>query len=195
MTGTVQAPLWSYQLGLEGGWIPPDPRKSLGTCAALGVDTPAFDGAFAPYMTGGAGAGTIAPSSTSQFGAFPPTSLAGVPAGQVPFLPSYTATRAPLTLPPPAFTAHLAVATPDGWADAHDTAQFNTAVAGCAYPDAYNQQSSPVPASACGATTSLGAAAPTVPPAAPTGAPPAPTATATGAAASTTAGVVPPKRR
>ena len=50
VTGTVQAPLWSYQLGLEGGWIPPDPRKALGTCAALGVNTPQFNGSFQSWQ-------------------------------------------------------------------------------------------------------------------------------------------------
>lgn len=169
VTGTVQAPLWSYQLGLEGGWIPPDPRKALGTCQALGVDTPQFNGTFQPWQTGGPGAGTIAPSSVAQFGAFPPTSIAGVPAGQVPLLPSYTATRGALTLPPPAFTQSVTASTGNGWFDAQDTAQYVTAVTGCAYPDAWNAADSPVPASACGATAAAAAAAPTPPP--PTAAP------------------------
>ena len=189
VTGTVQAPLWSYQLGLEGGWIPPDPRKALGTCAALGVDTPPFDGAFAPWQTGGPGAGTIAASSTLQFGAFPPTSLAGVPAGQVTLVPSYTAARGPVTLPPPAFTQSVTASTGDGWFDTADTAPYVTPVAGCAYPDAWGAQDSAVPASACGATASLGGAAVAASTAAITSA--ATTAAATTAAATTAAVTAP----
>ena len=187
VTGTVQAPLWSYQLGLEGGWIPSDPRKALGTCAALGVDTPQFNGTFKPYQTGGAGAGTIVASSTIEFGTFPPTSLAGVPAGQVSLIPTYAASRGPLTLPPQSFTASVTVSTGDGWFDTQDTASFVTAVSGCEYPDAYKQQGSPVPATACGATASLGGVVPTV--AATSAAASAVASSAPAAATSSTTGV------
>ncbi|EKM53646.1 glycoside hydrolase family 5 protein [Phanerochaete carnosa HHB-10118-sp] len=185
-TGSVQSPLWSYQLGLQGGWIPPDPRVALGTCQALGVDTPQFNGSFQPWQTGGPGAGTIVPSSTSQFGLFPPTSIAGVPAGQVNLIPTYTSSRGPLTLPPPTFTATVTVSTGDGWFDTADTAQYVTAVANCEYPDAWSAQNSPVPATACGAMSALGGAAPvtTTPvatPAVPPAATTAPQPTAPGA--------------
>ncbi|KAI0323600.1 glycoside hydrolase [Cubamyces sp. BRFM 1775] len=39
-TGTVRAPLWSYQLGLEQGWMPADPRTALSKCESLGADLP-----------------------------------------------------------------------------------------------------------------------------------------------------------
>lgn len=35
--GAVRAPLWSYQLGLEGRWMPTDPRTANGKCAAIGA--------------------------------------------------------------------------------------------------------------------------------------------------------------
>ena len=35
VTGTVQAPLWSYKLGLENGWMPKDPREAVGKCAVV----------------------------------------------------------------------------------------------------------------------------------------------------------------
>ncbi|CAE6455234.1 unnamed protein product, partial [Rhizoctonia solani] len=31
--GTIASPLWSYQLGLEGGWMPKDPREAAGSCS------------------------------------------------------------------------------------------------------------------------------------------------------------------
>ena len=31
-TGKVEAPFWSYKLGLEQGWMPKDPREAIGTC-------------------------------------------------------------------------------------------------------------------------------------------------------------------
>ncbi|PSS05560.1 hypothetical protein PHLCEN_2v3730 [Hermanssonia centrifuga] len=150
VTGTVQAPLWSYQLGLENGWIPTDPRKAAGVCASLSGQTAPFVGTFSAWQTGGSGAGTIAPTATTDFAQFPPTTIAGVPAGQVPLLPTYTQTKAPVTLPPPTFTASVTASIGNGWVDASDTAQMNTAVAGCTYPDAWNAIASPVPTAACG---------------------------------------------
>ena len=158
--------MWSYQLGLQNGWMPTDPRQAHGMCAQLGVPGTPFNGSFQPWQTGGAGAGTIAASATSSYGQFPPTSLAGVPAGQVTLLPSYTSTRSQLvTLPPPTFSATASfdkgVSVGDGWFDAQDTNPMVTPVAGCVYPDAWSAAASPVPStSACGATSSLGAVAP-----------------------------------
>lgn len=195
VTGTVQAPLWSYQLGLQGGWMPTDPREAAGMCAKLGVQGQAFT-SFQPWQTGGAGAGTIAATASASFGTFPPTSLAGVPAGQVPLLPTYTATRGPVTLPPPSFTGSVTASGGNGWFDAGDTAQMVTTVSGCAYPDAWSATDSPIPTAACPAPVGAAAPAPVVP-AAPTSA----VAAASGAGAAavsspsvpvTTSGVVPP---
>ncbi|EDR10975.1 glycoside hydrolase family 5 protein, partial [Laccaria bicolor S238N-H82] len=32
VSGTVETPAWSYQLGLENGWMPKDPRQAIGAC-------------------------------------------------------------------------------------------------------------------------------------------------------------------
>ncbi|KAJ6528562.1 glycoside hydrolase superfamily [Mycena capillaripes] len=155
--GVVRSPLWSYQLGLEGGWMPKDPRVASGVCASLGVSGPVFDGAFSAWQTGGAGAGTIAASATNAFGQWPPASIANVDALAT-LLPTYTATAtiASLTFITPSATGSAATITPtasvgSGWFDASDTASMVTAVAGCTYPDAWSAVSSPVPALCTGA--------------------------------------------
>ena len=181
-TGVVQAPLWSYQLGLENGWIPADPREAQGMCAKLGASPGTqFSGTFAPWQTGGAGAGAVPASASAQF-AFPPSSLAGVPGAQVAFVPTYTATRAVVTLPPPAFTQSVTVSVGNGWADAGDSGMMVTAVQGCVYPDAWNAVGSPVPSVLCPAPGGAGADAPTPAPA-PVSVSSAPDAASTSAAA------------
>ncbi|KAI0343529.1 glycoside hydrolase [Trametopsis cervina] len=168
VTNTVQAPLWSYQLGLENGFIPTDPRQAHGMCGKFGALGSQFSGTFPVTATGGGAAGTILPSVVSQYGLFPPTSIAGVPAGQVTLIPSYTTGRAPVTLPPPSYTGvSKDVTLPNGWFDNQDGAQAVTIVSGCVYPDAWFAASSAVPVNACGATASAaGAIVP--PPATPT---------------------------
>ena len=149
----MQAPLWSYKLGLENGFIPKDPRLAQGMCGKIGVLGAQFGGTYPATATGGAGAGTLAPTVTQQWGQFPPTSINGVPSGQVSMIPSYTATRAAITLAPPSFTGvESNIALPNGWADGQDNAQAVFPVSGCVYPDAWLAMDSPVPASACGAT-------------------------------------------
>lgn len=191
----MQAPLWSYKLGLDNGFIPKDPRTAKGMCAKLGVRGSQFDGTFQPWQTGGAGAGTIDPSAVEEFSAWPPASLAGVPNGQVNAIPSYTATKAPVTLPPPTFSPSPTASVGNGWFDNQDTAQINTAVSGCVYPDAWNAQDSPVPANACGAGAAGAAAAPTPaptpPPASVPVVPTAPALPPTSPSAQTTAIVAP----
>ncbi|KAJ6502951.1 glycoside hydrolase family 5 protein [Mycena vitilis] len=155
--GIVRSPLWSYQLGLEGGWIPTDPRSANGVCASLGVSGPAFDGTFSAWQTGGAGAGTIAAAATAQFGQWPPATLSHVSVAAT-LLPSYTATASimSLTYITPAASGSAATVTPtvslgSGWFDAADTASIVTAAAGCTYPDAWSAVSSAVPAVCTGA--------------------------------------------
>ncbi|KAI0689732.1 glycoside hydrolase superfamily [Cytidiella melzeri] len=153
VTNTVQAPLWSYKLGLDNGFIPTDPRQAAGMCSKLGVNGDPFSGTYPATATGGAGAGTLAPSVTQSYGTFPPTSIAGVPAGDVSLIPSYTTGRAPLTLPPPSYTGVAkSVTLPNGWFDSQDTAQAVFPVSGCVYPDAWLASSSTLLTSACGAT-------------------------------------------
>jgi hypothetical protein len=65
-SGKVETPLWSYQLGLENGWIPTDPRELLGKCASLGSAQKPFDMQFKPWQTGGE-TSSIAASSSESF--------------------------------------------------------------------------------------------------------------------------------
>ncbi|KAG5641224.1 hypothetical protein DXG03_005699 [Asterophora parasitica] len=146
--GIVQSPLWSYQLGLRNGWMPADPRSSLGTCASLGVSNAPVPSPFpfAPWQTGGPGAGTIAPSVTSQF-PWPPATIsnAGAP---VSALPTYTNTGTVVRLPPPTLTPTPTgkVEVGSGWFDQGDTAGAPTPVEGCTYPtDAWDAIGVPVP--------------------------------------------------
>ncbi|KAJ6533670.1 glycoside hydrolase superfamily [Mycena capillaripes] len=156
--GVVRSPLWSYQLGLQGGWIPADPRASVGKCASLGVSGPAFDGTFSAWQTGGAGAGTIAPDARSQVGAWPPSSIANVDAAALTLLATYTATASVPTLmyvtPSPSGSVAASRATPtvsvgNGWFDTGDTQAAVTVVAGCTYPNAWSALTSPPPTALC----------------------------------------------
>ncbi|KAG2043401.1 glycoside hydrolase superfamily [Suillus americanus] len=120
----VQSPLWSYQLGLQNGWIPTDPRTAVGTYAALGVTGPQFDGVYQAYQTGGPGAGTIVASSVTSYGQYPPTPINGLPLRAIQsLLPTYTSTTAVTTLPPPIFSPSPfpSVSTGNGWFDSGDT--------------------------------------------------------------------------
>ncbi|KAF7977045.1 hypothetical protein HWV62_4814 [Athelia sp. TMB] len=161
--GIVESPLWSYQLGLQEGWIPTDPRMAVGKCAALGVSGSNFDGTYLPWQTGGAGAGTIAATWSSSYGVYPPATIsnAGAPATK---LPQYTSTGTVGTLPPPTLTASATtVSAGNGWFDASDTAPGVTAIAGCTYPDAWSAVSAAVP-TACGTGAGARRAVATPPP-------------------------------
>ncbi|KAI0743458.1 glycoside hydrolase [Daedaleopsis nitida] len=151
-SNTVEAPLWSYKLGLEGGWMPKDPRQAIGMCAKFGVSGQPFDGVYEPWMTGGAGAGTIAPTATQNIQAWPP-SLSAVPGDSTALVPQYTSTGTFVTLSPPTFTPVSGV-TPtasvgNGWANPTDTLPAVTAIAGCAYPFAWDSVNAQIPASGC----------------------------------------------
>lgn len=149
VSGKVEAPAWSYSLGLDQGWIPKDPRSSVGTCKAAGINDP-FDGTYQPYQTGGKGAGTIAPSFVSAYSKWPPASLSGV--DDIAYAPTYTATGPVPTLPPPVYTLRngTRVSGGSGWYDAADTAGAPVNVTGCRYPDPWAQSSIPEPTSICG---------------------------------------------
>ncbi|KAF9269496.1 glycoside hydrolase [Marasmius fiardii PR-910] len=128
----VESPAWSYQLGLEHGWIPKDPREATGQC-----------GNNSPWT------GTIALSSpsTPDFEAelakypWPPTSIseAGAPATD---LPKYTPTGSISSLQGATFTASGArptksVSLGSGWANSQDSEGAMTAIQGCQYPGAW----------------------------------------------------------
>ncbi|KDR69274.1 hypothetical protein GALMADRAFT_77525 [Galerina marginata CBS 339.88] len=155
--GRVEAPLWSYKLGLENGWIPKDPRSAFGMCASLGAGDEPFDGTFKPWQTGTPS--SIPASSTSSF-PWPPTtiSVAGVP---VSLLPTYTDTAPIITLPPATFTAAPSSITKvaDGWFNTKDTDGGITTVADCPYPSEYDGIFSVVPTAPCTGPGSVATAA------------------------------------
>ncbi|KAK7045305.1 glycoside hydrolase family 5 protein [Favolaschia claudopus] len=153
--GVVRSPLWSYQLGLENGFMPTDPRDSKGVCASLGETKFAFQGNFSSWATGGAGAGTIAPTAIQSFGAWPPATLSNVEVAPT-LLPTYTATASivslTFTMPAPSASAsgsgaaaEITAKVGNGWYDPQDQTPMVTTVAGCGYPFAYSALSSAVP--------------------------------------------------
>ncbi|KAF9513357.1 glycoside hydrolase family 5 protein [Hydnum rufescens UP504] len=154
ITGQVEAPLWSYSLGLEHGWIPSDPRTSLGTCRAAGDYNP-ITASLQPTATGGPGAGTIAPTFVSSYSAWPPTSLPSIPDATL--LPTYTATQGIPTLAAPTYTARngTKIVGGTGWFNVNDHAQAPVNISGCTYPDPWNAVDLPIPTTsfcAAGAT-------------------------------------------
>ena len=146
LAGTVQAPFWSYQLGLQQGWIPADPRSVSGACKS----TNPWAGPLAPWQTGGSGAGSIDPSVTATL-PWPPVSISN--AGPVSLLPTYTSTGTVPTLAVPTFTGSNPATTfsaGSGWNNAQDTGGAFVAVAGCTYPDPWSGVGAPVPTAPCG---------------------------------------------
>ncbi|KAI0319281.1 glycoside hydrolase superfamily [Amylostereum chailletii] len=154
-SGTVEAPLWSYKLGLDNGWITNDPRDSIGKCASLvsGASTTALSTyTYSAWQTGAAS--TAAPASLSASFPWPPTSLSAVGPEVYPALiPTYTATGAISTLPMPSVTK--GVKEGDGWFDKADTTGVFVAVSGCPYPDAWNSSGAVTPTAACPAATGV----------------------------------------
>jgi len=167
-TGTVQSPLWSYQLGMQNGWVPTDPRTSLGKCKALGANQAPFAGTYAAWQTGGVGAGQIAPNIAANF-PWPPATLAGIAGDVYAALPTYTPTGVIHTLPPPQLTPSASEG--DGWFNTQDKAGAMVTVAGCNYPNAWHLTGAVAPAAPCPAgAPPLVTAAPAAP-AAPAAAP------------------------
>ncbi|KJA22085.1 glycoside hydrolase family 5 protein [Hypholoma sublateritium FD-334 SS-4] len=145
--GRVETPLWSYQLGLEQGWIPKDPRTAVGMCASLNATLSDFSGTFSPWQTG---TPSSIPASSSAAFPWPPAtfSVAEVP---VSLMPTYTNTAAIITMPPATFTAAPSTLTSaaNGWLNTLDTAGGVTAVAGCVYPDEYVATFAVIPTAPC----------------------------------------------
>ncbi|KAF9783864.1 glycoside hydrolase family 5 protein [Thelephora terrestris] len=142
-SGDIEAPLWSYQLGLQGGWMPTDPRDSVGKCKSLGVDNSGFNGQYLNYATGTGG--DLIPSSVIAASPFPPLTISNAPS-PVYALPFYTPTGTVVTLPPPTNTGKDSSL--NGWADNQDTAPAPTPISGCNYPNAYTTNGV-VPLSGC----------------------------------------------
>ncbi|KAI1794546.1 glycoside hydrolase [Ganoderma leucocontextum] len=130
VTGLVTAPAWSYQLGLEQGWMPTDPRLSDGVCE----NTDPFNPPLQAWQTGGAGAGQI-PQTALDALAWPPSTLTNV--DNLATLPQYTQTGSLITLPAPSVTSvsGASFSTGNGWAQPTDSAQMFVPVATCGYLD------------------------------------------------------------
>jgi len=126
ITDTVPSPSWSYQLGLENGWMPLDPRDSSGVC---GNSNP-LSGPLQPWQTGGSGAG-VSVSSASLV--WPPTSVSS--GGPASLLPTYTPTGTIVTLPGPSLTQSggSTIKVGDGWANSADNSGMNVPISTCSY--------------------------------------------------------------
>ncbi|KAJ7238808.1 glycoside hydrolase superfamily [Mycena haematopus] len=149
--GIIEAPHWSYSLGLEQGWMPPDPRAAVGQC---GNPSP-FAGPLSAWQTGGAGAGSIATAVLNSL-AWPPPSIFFPNGISTPgnLLPTYAPQGTPVTLPGPTFTitSAKASATADagsGWANANDQAGMMAPIAGCSYYDPWVGSSFAPPSPLC----------------------------------------------
>jgi len=146
--GTSSSPLWHYQLGLERGWIPKDPREAIGHCASVLGSSQIFDGTL-PASATGAGPTTVDAAQTSLH-AFPPPTLSPSFTGtQLALLPTYTATGKITTLFAPTFSSAPTAAVGNGWNNSADTELAYVAVAGCTYPNAWDAVTATVPAAPC----------------------------------------------
>lgn len=127
----------------------------MGKCAEVGIAGAPFNGQYAPWQTGGSGAGTIVPSFVSQYGQWPPALKGGFNHTTVAasLLPMYTSTGLVASLPPLTLTASAthSISVGNGWFDPSDSAPGVTAIAGCTYPNAWSAVSLPIP-TACGGT-------------------------------------------
>lgn len=147
----MAAPFWSYKLGLEQGWIPKDPRKSVGKCHSLGVTKDTFDGNYQPWQTGALSDPTpTIPADYIASNPWPPATLshADVP---VSLMPTYTSTATVITLPVPMFTGAPPEATAglDGWFNDDDTGGGASPIEGCFYPDPYAAVFETLPTAPC----------------------------------------------
>lgn len=148
VTGKVGSPSWSYQLGLENGWMPKDPRDSVGACQ----NAHPFNPPLKPWQTGGDGAGKIDPAVTSAI-AWPPATISG--GGPPANLPQYTPTGPVPTLPGPSLTitgsghSSATANVGNGWQNPADTDGLMVNKAGCNYLDPWIGPSAPPPSPLC----------------------------------------------
>jgi glucan 1,3-beta-glucosidase len=140
----VESPLWSYQLGLQNGWIPTDPRTAKGKCKALNAPQVPFAGTYSAWQTGGPGAGSVAGSASYPW---PPLTISGIAEDQYDYLPTYTPTSSISTLPSTQFTPSVLVG--NGWFNTKDTASAMITVSGCSYPNAWDSAGVVAPTAVC----------------------------------------------
>lgn len=139
VTGQIESPAWSYQLGLQQGWMPHDPRDAVGQCKNANPWSPPLQ----PWQTGGSGAGSI-PATFVAGLPWPPATIS-VGGGPVTLLPSYTPTGVVPTLTGPTFTPTATgnVNVGNGWNNAADTAGLMVNMAGCSYLDPWVGSAAP----------------------------------------------------
>lgn len=147
--GTSSSPMWHYQLGLQQGWVPKDPRQAIGQCGSVLTTSQPFNGNFPSTATGGAGAGTVDPAQSSSYPFPPPTLSPSFSATQMSLLPTYTATGTLKTLAVPTFTAAPKATVGTGWNNPSDNTPAFVPVAGCQYPDAWNAVNATLPSTPC----------------------------------------------
>ncbi|KAL0580704.1 hypothetical protein V5O48_001345, partial [Marasmius crinis-equi] len=139
-SGKIEAPGWSYQLGLENGWIPRDPREAVGYCG----NTQPWSGELSQGETN--------PSIDSAKYPWPPTSIRE--GGNVTDVYSYTQTGAVPTLTAATFTVSGTKPTKtvdlgSGWNNQDDKTGRYVAVSGCDYLDAWNVNNKSLPTPWC----------------------------------------------
>ncbi|KAJ7837018.1 glycoside hydrolase family 5 protein [Mycena olivaceomarginata] len=151
--GKIEAPHWSYQLGLQEGWMPTDPRAAIGQCG----NTSPFEGTLSSWQTGGASAGNI-PTDVLNELSWPPPSIVfdGKVTSPGSVLPTYAPSGSPVTLPGLTMTpasgqpsATKTVTPGSGWANTADTAGMMKPIAGCNYLDPWIGSSVSPPSPLC----------------------------------------------
>lgn len=166
INGRVTAPMWSYKLGRDNGWMPEDPRESIGKCAALGVAGVPFDGNFLPNQIG-QDPNAVVDAAYVAANPWPPTGVITGNEVEAALLPTYAAIAPLITMPVPTYSGAPASATAnvDGWFDDTDTELGYAPIPGCPYPDGYDGIFDVVPVAPCG-VDGPGVAPPAAPPAA-----------------------------
>ncbi|KAJ6550142.1 glycoside hydrolase family 5 protein [Mycena capillaripes] len=151
--GKVEAPHWSYSLGLQNGWMPKDPRDAVGQCG----NTAPFKGPLSAWQTDGAGAGAI-PTDVQAALVWPPPSIAfaGSVTSPASLLPTYTPSGTSITLPGPKITpasgeqsASGSVDVGNGWVNPSDSAGMMVPIVGCNYLDPWIGSSVSPPSPLC----------------------------------------------
>ncbi|KAL0571233.1 hypothetical protein V5O48_010721 [Marasmius crinis-equi] len=137
-SGRVEAPAWSYKLGLQQGWMPKDSREADGFCNNASP--------FTGTISNGNGQVNL-----GQY-AWPPASVMEAP--PISNLPTYTATGAVPTLSGTTLSVSGQKATKtvdggNGWNNPSDTAKAITKISGCSYLDPWVGTAGVVPTPWC----------------------------------------------
>ncbi|KDN44691.1 glycoside hydrolase family 5 protein [Tilletiaria anomala UBC 951] len=139
-SGRVEAPTWSYQLGLQQGWLPTDPyhagsnacSSAASSYSASIAATTSWSSTFEGWKTGDTAAPYTANPSAYPW---PPSSISGAGVA-VTNMPSYTRTGSISKAPPPAWTesqSRKPNPTISNWAQKSDNAPMYVKVKGCSY--------------------------------------------------------------